>query len=149
MSVISTNESTEFIIGHVIYNLYLQIPTENHLFQQRWIWLPDLFSWHRRMPSFDEFFWPEDYLVDPQQYLFCATFHCYFFVCRVGNTDQIMTLFVKSEANRRVFTQVPFGVKSEIYVQSAPNNSNDTHTFMCLDKVGRFGQHLNWFKIQI
>jgi len=32
-AVISTNESTQFITGHVIYNLpymYLQIPTENH-----------------------------------------------------------------------------------------------------------------------
>ena len=27
-AVISTNESTRFIIGHVIY--YLQIPTKNH-----------------------------------------------------------------------------------------------------------------------
>ena len=32
-AVISTNESTEFITGHVIYNpayTYLQIQTENH-----------------------------------------------------------------------------------------------------------------------
>ena len=31
-AVISTNENTEFITGHVIYKtgLYLQIPTENH-----------------------------------------------------------------------------------------------------------------------
>ena len=32
-AVISTNESTEFITGHVIYKqsyTYLQIPTENH-----------------------------------------------------------------------------------------------------------------------
>ena len=32
-ALISTNESTEFITGHVIYNLaytYLQISTENH-----------------------------------------------------------------------------------------------------------------------
>ena len=29
----------------------------------------------------------------------------------------------------------------EIYIQSAPNNSNETHTFMCLGRSGRFGQH--------
>ena len=79
------------------------------------------------MPSFDEFFWPEDYLVDPQQYLFCATFHCYFFVCRVGNTDQIMTLFIKSEANRRVFTQVPFGVKYKRFKKIAWIQSHHLH----------------------
>ena len=30
-AVISTNESTEFITGHVIYKPGLQIPAENHL----------------------------------------------------------------------------------------------------------------------
>ena len=29
---------------------------------------------------------------------------------------------------------------SEIYIQSAPNNSNATHTFMCLGRAGRYGQ---------
>ena len=28
----------------------------------------------------------------------------------------------------------------EIYIQSAPNNSNETCTFMCLGRAGRFGQ---------
>jgi hypothetical protein len=27
------------------------------------------------------------------------------------------------------------------YGMSAQNNSNETHTFMCLGKAGRFGQH--------
>ena len=26
---------------------------------------------------------------------------------------------------------------SEIYIQSAPNSSNETYTFMCLDRAGR------------
>ena len=26
---------------------------------------------------------------------------------------------------------------SEMYIQSAPNNSNETHTFMCLDRFGQ------------
>ena len=29
---------------------------------------------------------------------------------------------------------------SVIYIQSAPNNSNGTYTFMCLGRAGRFGQ---------
>ena len=35
-AVISTNESTQIITGHVIYNpayMYLQTPTENHHYQ--------------------------------------------------------------------------------------------------------------------
>ena len=32
------------------------------------------------------------------------------------------------------------GFDSEIYRQSAPNNSNETYTFMGLGRVGRFGQ---------
>ena len=27
----------------------------------------------------------------------------------------------------------------EIYIESAPNNSNETYTFMCWGRVGRFG----------
>ena len=29
--------------------------------------------------------------------------------------------------------------QSKIYIQSAPNNLNETHTFMCLGRAGRFG----------
>ena len=28
----------------------------------------------------------------------------------------------------------------EIYIKSAPNNSNETYTFMCLGRAGHFGQ---------
>ena len=37
-AVISTNDSTRFITGHVIYNpayTYLQIPTENHHYKNK------------------------------------------------------------------------------------------------------------------
>ena len=34
----------------------------------------------------------------------------------------------------KLFTQ------PEIYIQSAPNNSNETYTFMDLGRAGRFGQ---------
>ena len=29
----------------------------------------------------------------------------------------------------------------KLYIPSTPNNSNGTHTFMCLGRTGRFGQH--------
>ena len=29
----------------------------------------------------------------------------------------------------------------EIYIESAPNNSNETHAFVCLGRAGRFRQH--------
>ena len=29
---------------------------------------------------------------------------------------------------------------AEIYIKSAPNNSNGTYTFMCLGRAGHFGQ---------
>ena len=31
--------------------------------------------------------------------------------------------------------------ESEIYIKSAPNNSNETPTFTCLGRAGCFGQH--------
>ena len=29
---------------------------------------------------------------------------------------------------------------AKLYIPSTPNNSNETHTFMCLGRTGRFGQ---------
>ena len=31
-------------------------------------------------------------------------------------------------------------LEPEIYIYGAPNNSNETYTFMCLGRGGRFGQ---------
>ena len=42
-----------------------------------------------------------------------------------------------------------FGIWTEIYIKSAPNNSNETYTFMCLGRAGRFGQGKNWFEIEM
>ena len=33
-----------------------------------------------------------------------------------------------------------FMAKAKLYVPSTPNNSNETHTFMCLGRTGHFGQ---------
>ena len=33
-----------------------------------------------------------------------------------------------------------FNLLSKLYIPSTPNNSNETHTFMCLGRTGRFGQ---------
>ena len=42
---------------------------------------------------------------------------------------------LSSDLNNVIWNQ------AEIYIQSAPNNSNESHTFMCLGRAGRFGQH--------
>ena len=34
-----------------------------------------------------------------------------------------------------------------IYIPSTLNNSNETHTFMCLGRAGRFGQHCSNIQI--
>ena len=39
------------------------------------------------------------------------------------------------------FNSEIFNPKPEIYIQSAPNNSNETYTLMCLGRTGHFGQH--------
>ena len=41
---------------------------------------------------------------------------------------------LSSDLNNVIWNQ------AEIYIQSAPNNSNETHTFMCLGRAGCFGQ---------
>ena len=33
-----------------------------------------------------------------------------------------------------------FTCRAKLYIPSTPNNSNETHTFMCLGRTGRFGQ---------
>ena len=33
-----------------------------------------------------------------------------------------------------------FYLQAKLYTPSTPNNSNETHTFMCLGRTGRFGQ---------
>ena len=38
-----------------------------------------------------------------------------------------------------IFGLIPVGLGPEIYIYSAPNKSNETYTFMCLGRAGRFG----------
>ena len=45
---------------------------------------------------------------------------------------------------RNVFRDVQVSflmLLSKLYIPSTLNNSNETHTFMCLGRAGRFGQH--------
>ena len=37
--------------------------------------------------------------------------------------------------------KLSFDLGPKLYTPSTLNNSNETHTFMCLGRVGRFGQH--------
>ena len=50
-----------------------------------------------------------------------------------GDTKCEMTLVISFSA---LFVHA-----SKLYIPSTPNNSNKTHTFMCLGRTGRFGQH--------
>ena len=47
----------------------------------------------------------------------------------------------------RIFSKIPDFAENivmilypKLYIPSTPNNSNRTHTFMCLGRAGRFGQ---------
>ena len=40
----------------------------------------------------------------------------------------------------RVETLLRFEVRPKLYIPSTPNDSNETHTFMCQGRTGRFGQ---------
>ena len=40
-----------------------------------------------------------------------------------------------------ILSEREFVFSSEVYIQSAPKNSNETYIFMCLGRVGRLGQH--------
>ena len=42
---------------------------------------------------------------------------------------------IEGKSGSKVFMSV-----AEIYIQSAPNNSNEIYTFMCLGRAGRIGQ---------
>ena len=41
------------------------------------------------------------------------------------------------------------GYPPDIYIYSAPNNSNETNTFISLGRAGHFGQYQNCFIIQV
>ena len=58
------------------------------------------------------------------------------------NINKITFNFIgKSDiSNNHIFTFKVMLIP-KIYVLSAPNDSNETHTFMCLGRAGRFGQH--------
>ena len=75
-------------------------------------------------------------------YLFPMVDYEYFDTSNEGNCSSFLSkysnLCIFSSLVRSVFH---FLSKLEIYIQSAPNNSNETYTFMCLGRTGRFGQH--------
>ena len=79
------------------------------------------------------------------QLVFCATGEVSYHninlqtVCNSWNSN---TAFCYAYFKQEIRNVSPFfTVYPEIYIQSAPNNSNETHTFMCLGRAGRFGQH--------
>ena len=109
----STNESTRIIIGHVIYNpVYMyKFQLKTTFFNSDGSGFPIFFLGIVGCRPLTNFSGRRTIWWIHNNTCFVQPSIAIFFVCRVGNTDQIMTLFVKSEANRRVFTQAPFGVK--------------------------------------
>ena len=47
----------------------------------------------------------------------------------------------ENQKDSDVFSHSKLTLKAKLYIPSTPNNSNETHTFMCLGRTGRFGQH--------
>ena len=52
--------------------------------------------------------------------------------------------YIKTDSKYHVFDIIyTIGLlvfESKLYIPSTPKNSNETHTFMCLGRTGRFGQ---------
>ena len=66
----------------------------------------------------------------------------YIWICRKYSfgSDRIDSL-LSSTLNVTITKEVSgFGEWTKLYIPSTPNNSNETHTFMCLGRTGRFGQ---------
>ena len=70
-------------------------------------------------------------------------FHC---SCQLGlNSIKTLSKFICITMANQVWMQQDaikdsFILSAKIYIQSAPNKSNETYTFMCLGRAGRFGQ---------
>ena len=47
---------------------------------------------------------------------------------------------IKEDVKGKINSWKAIDLESEIQIQSALNNSNETYTFMCLGRVGRFVQ---------
>ena len=49
--------------------------------------------------------------------------------------------FVSEPTCSANITTILYSMNPKLYTPSTLNNSNETHTFMCLGRAGRFGQH--------
>ena len=54
---------------------------------------------------------------------------------------KIMMPFISEKFSMQIKVDFWLGVIPKLYIPSTPNNSYETHTFMCLGRTGRFGQH--------
>ena len=73
--------------------------------------------------------------VDPMYYCLDQYIHCV--VALHSECFEKRVEIIPNQVNViKIFNSVP-----EIYISSAPNNSNETQTFICLGRAGPFGQH--------
>ena len=56
---------------------------------------------------------------------------------------------LRQKKRKKPICTVTFNTMVEIYIQSATNISNETYTFMCVGRAGRFGHCYSCFEIQI
>ena len=68
--------------------------------------------------------------------------------CKVAILKEMRIAQQCSKSERTLIEMLTTGLKynyfeqqSKLYIPSTLNNSNETHTFMCLGRAGRFGQH--------
>ena len=54
---------------------------------------------------------------------------------------EISSFFLSQDLNYSAAYCNRRGGMAKLYIPSTLNNSNETHTFMCLGRTGRFGQH--------
>ena len=66
----------------------------------------------------------------------------YAFISQVDtHTNRVyLKTFINFQKSKVLYALI-FDRYPEIYIYSAPNKSNETHTFMCLGRAGRFRQH--------
>ena len=78
------------------------------------------------------------FLAFSQSFLLCFFVQLPFFIIFLASSVHLLN--DKGLASMICFILEIFHKESEIYIQSAPNNSNESYSFMCLGRVGHFGQ---------
>ena len=58
----------------------------------------------------------------------------------LNSSKDLLYWFVSIKKGNYIFVPQAVCQWAKLYIPSTPNNSNETHTFICLGRTGRFGQ---------